>query len=138
MKETRPTGANRLTSIALRVCAPALALQQFVAWAQSPSGPTYVTKLDTPSFLVRIEVNCREGAVTCGRVTYRGKSKKTGRQLIMTGKTVYSMCADGVTPCRFVGYEFRNGTTAYLVTEDGQLLVKDNGRVLVDEHGTLE
>ncbi|MES2412600.1 MAG: hypothetical protein V4614_02280 [Pseudomonadota bacterium] len=43
--------------------------------------------------------------------------------------------ADGVTPARFLGWEFRNGRTIYTVTEDGLLEVRQGKRVLVSEQG---
>lgn len=138
MDDMKPEGADRVPRFALRVCTVGLAMNQLTAAAQPPSDPTYVAKLETPTYLIRIEVHCPEGAVTCDRVTYSGKSKKSGRHLTLPGKTVHSLCADGVTPCRFVGYQFRNGTTTYLVTEDGELIVQDGGKVIIDEHGTLE
>ena len=56
----------------------------------------------------------------------------------MSGKTVHALCADGVTPCRFVGYEFKDGKLTYLVKEEGELLIRQGTQVIADEHGTLE
>lgn len=94
--------------------------------------------LTTPSFTIEIKVNCAEGNVTCDNVTYVGTSKKTGKSIILRGKTKHSMCADGVTPCGFQGYEFKNGTTYYRLLEDGSLLVMQGKKVLLEEKGTWE
>ena len=94
--------------------------------------------LTTPSFIIQIEVNCAEGNVTCENVTYVGTSKKTGKSIRLHGRTKQSMCADGITPCHFQGYEFWNGTTYYRVLEDGSLLVMQGKKVLLEEKGDWE
>lgn len=45
------------------------------------------------------------------------------------------ICADKVTPCHSLGYEFTNGNTSYFISEDGHLKVTDGSKVLVDEVG---
>jgi hypothetical protein len=94
--------------------------------------------LDTPSYVVNIEVQCPEGNVTCDDVIYTGKSKKSGKTVRIKGSTWHTVCADGVTPCRFIGYKFRSGKTTYLVTQDGDLTVTQGKNVLLDEHGQWE
>lgn len=91
--------------------------------------------LTTPSFKVEIKVNCAEGNVTCDDVTYVGTSKKTGKSIKLRGKTMHTTCADGVTPCTFLGYELRNGKTYYQVLEDGTLQVIQNNKTLLSEKG---
>jgi hypothetical protein len=51
------------------------------------------------------------------------------------GSTSHSICADGVTPCRFLGYRFQNGNTTYLVDEDGSLRVLQGDKLLLEEQG---
>jgi hypothetical protein len=92
-------------------------------------------KLNTPSFTIAITRHCTEGNVSCDNVSYIGTSKKTGKAIRLRGKTLHSLCADGVTPCRFQGYEFRSGNTYYLVTESGRLEVTLNHKTLVSEQG---
>jgi hypothetical protein len=94
--------------------------------------------LTTPSFVIEIKVNCAEGNVTCDNVTYVGTSKKSGKSITLRGRTKHSMCADGVTPCGFQGYEFRNGATYYRVLEDGSLLVTQGEKVVLEEKGNGE
>jgi hypothetical protein len=91
--------------------------------------------LNTPSFTIEIKVNCPEGDVTCDNVSYFGKSKKSGKSISLHGRTMHSLCADGKTPCRFLGYEFKRGDTRYLVQESGELLVTQGKKVLVQEQG---
>lgn len=99
------------------------------------AGASYADTLVTPSFRIEITVNCAEGNVTCDDVTYVGTSKRSGEAISLHGKTMHSMCADGVTPCHFQGYEFKSGTTRYIVLESGELIVKQGQKVLVQEHG---
>lgn len=95
----------------------------------------YSATLTTPSYLVEIQVRCEEGAVTCDDVSYQGINRKTGTRIKLRGKTLHSLCADGVTPCRFIGYAFNNKGVTYQVDDDGHLLVMQGKKVLVDEQG---
>ena len=94
--------------------------------------------LTTKGFKIDIQVNCEEGNVTCNRVSYRAKDLKTGKSLRLSGKTIHSLCADGVTPCRFLGYEFRNRNYRYIVTEGGLLEVYKGEKLLVSQQGTWD
>lgn len=89
----------------------------------------------TPSFSIEIKVHCAEGDVSCDKVGYVGKNRKTGSAVSLRGKTLHTLCADGVTPCRFLGYEFKNGDVRYRVLESGELLVTQGKKVLVQEQG---
>lgn len=94
--------------------------------------------LNTHDFQIKITRSCSEGYVTCNNVTYYGRDLNTGRHIRLIGKTVNSTCADGVTPCRFLGYEFRNSNYLYKITADGKLLVYKNGRLILDQQGTFQ
>lgn len=96
----------------------------------------FTMTLTTASFIVRIAINCAEGNVSCDDVTYLGTSRKTGNSIRLRGKTMHGMCADGVTPCRFLGYEFRNGRTHYRVLDAGVLSVVQGNKVLLEERGS--
>lgn len=98
----------------------------------------YTQTLDTPSFWIRIEVRCPEGEVSCENVIYRGESKRTKKTLRLSGRTTHSMCADRVTPCRFLGYTFKNGTFTYFVSEGGELLVQDGRKVVLEQAGAWQ
>ncbi|WP_250464796.1 hypothetical protein [Microbulbifer litoralis] len=97
--------------------------------------PVFADTLVTENYTIEIQQNCGEGNVTCDDVSYHSKSHKSGNQLRLKGKTLSRMCADGVTPCQFLGYEFKNGNTTYTVLDSGRLLVEQNGKTLVDESG---
>jgi hypothetical protein len=93
--------------------------------------------LKTKNFSVKITRNCSEGNVTCNNVTYVGKDLRTGKSIRLTGKTIHTKGADGVTPGRFLGYEFRNNPYLYRVTSDNRLQVFKSGKLLLQEQGTL-
>jgi len=97
--------------------------------------PVHASTLTTPSFIVEVQEQCKEGEVTCDNVSYTGTSKKTGKSIKLRGKTLHTLCKDGVTPCRFLGYEFKNGGIYYRVMEDGNLLIMQGRKILVDETG---
>lgn len=99
------------------------------------ASPAIADTLVTENYTIEIQRNCGEGYVTCDDVSYHSKSHKSGNQLRLTGKTLSRMCADRVTPCQFIGYEFKNGNTTYTVFDSGRLLVERNGKTLVDETG---
>ncbi len=94
-----------------------------------------VETLETPSFTITIDVRCEEGNVTCDDIRYVGTSKKTGKAIRLTGRTRHTICADGVTPCRFLGYEFKNGATVYFLSDGGELIVEQRGKLLLREQG---
>lgn len=94
-----------------------------------------IAVLETPSFVVKIDVRCAEGNVTCEDVIYTGTSRKTGKSISVKGRTMHSKCADGVTPCRFQGYTFDHGKINYTVYDDGALVVMSGDKTLVSEKG---
>lgn len=102
---------------------------------QDSGAAGFARTLTTPSFVVQIKLNCAEGNVTCDDVTYVGTSKKTGKSIRLRGKTKHSLCADQVTPCRFLAYEFWNGRTSYQVFDDGRLSVRQQEKTLLEEQG---
>ena len=92
--------------------------------------------LKTKNFIVHITRNCSEGEVVCNNVSYTGTRLETGASIKLTGKTVYRMCADKVTPCQFLGYEFLNRDYRYFVTESGTLKVYKQKKLLLEEKGS--
>ena len=92
--------------------------------------------LSTDSFDITVDVRCKEGEVTCDNVRYVGVHRKSGKSITLRGRTHHTVCADGVTPCRFLGYVFPNGKVTYFVAEQGQLMVREDRKVLVRESGT--
>ncbi len=89
----------------------------------------------TPGFRMVVNRRCPEGAVVCDRVSYLGVDRQSGASLRLMGKTLHATCADGATPCRFLGYEFRHGAYLYKVGDDGRLEVSRSGTILLTEQG---
>ena len=102
-------------------------------WTQTANAETLKTK----NFNITITRNCPEGYVTCKNVTYYGKDLRTGKSIRLTGKTIHTTGADGVTPSRFLGYEFRNGEYLYRVTTDNTLQVYQGKKLILQEKGAL-
>ncbi|VFQ44167.1 hypothetical protein MSL71_18110 [Desulfoluna butyratoxydans] len=96
----------------------------------------FASELTTKNYTITIETHCEEGVVSCGDVTYVGTHNKTGKSITLKGATWNSMCADGVTPNRFIGYRFKNGDISYLVYEEGLLEVYRGDELLLSEEGT--
>lgn len=94
--------------------------------------------LKTQNFSVTVTRNCPEGSVICNDVTYVGHDLNTGGSIRLKGKTMQHLCADKVTPCRFIGYEFRNKNYRYVVTIEGHLQVYRDGKLLLDEQGNWD
>jgi len=96
-------------------------------------------QLDTPNYKVEIKPLCPEGEVQCQNVVYIGTSKVSGARIELKGSAWHSLCADGVTPCRFLGYQFNNGRIRYLVHESGLLqVIGSSGKVLLEEQGVWD
>lgn len=100
---------------------------------------TFAQQLDTPNYKVEIQQLCPEGEVQCQQVLYTGTSKVSGASIELKGTTLHSLCADGVTPCRFLGYQFKNGRIRYLVHESGLLqVIGSSGNILLEEQGVWD
>ncbi|MEL4895340.1 hypothetical protein [Crocosphaera sp. Alani8] len=95
-------------------------------------------RLRTENFNIVLRSHCFEGAVTCDRVSYEGTNINTGDSIQLVGKTIFKTCADGVTPCRSLGYEFLNGEYVYVVHNDGVLLVYQGENLILREEGTWQ
>jgi hypothetical protein len=129
---------TRLIALACRRLVEGLACFTAVPLIAQTTTQGRVQTLDTPSFTIRIEVRCPEGEVTCDDVSYRGENKRTKRSANLEGRTAHSMCADKVTPGRFLGYVFRRGNFTYFVSDAGELIVRDGEKVIVQESGVWQ
>ncbi|OGO80205.1 MAG: hypothetical protein A2203_04230 [Chromatiales bacterium RIFOXYA1_FULL_46_5] len=103
------------------------------------SAITFAQQLDTPNYKVEIKELCSESEVQCQNVLYKGTSKVSGASIELKGTAWHSLCADGVTPCRFLGYQFKNGRIRYLVHESGLLqVIGSSGKVVLEEQGVWD
>ena len=93
-------------------------------------------RLDTASYALSIDVRCEEGVVGCDKVRLVATERRTGEVTRLNGREVHTRCADGVTPCRFLGYEFKRGSRTYNVWENGTFAIRQGGKVVLEEKAT--
>lgn len=97
--------------------------------------------LTTPSYVITITNKCEEGVVGCDDIRYIGVNRKNKQSISLKGRDLMHYCPDdqgdgpGKTPCRHMGYEFKNGKTNYLITDDGRLEVRRGSKLLLQEQG---
>ena len=97
---------------------------------------SYGVELETSAYVVKIESTCEEGEVSCDQYTYTGTNKRSGKSITLQGSSWHRLCSDGVTPCRFLGYQFHNGDITYYIHDSGLLEVIENGeKVLLRQQG---
>jgi hypothetical protein len=108
------------------------------SWCMAASART----LKTANFSVEIIPNCEEGNVVCNDVTYVFTELETTMAITRKGRTVHHLCADRVTPCQFLGYEFLD--KRYEEPEDQPELITHTDfaftpyRYFISESGKLE
>lgn len=96
--------------------------------------------LTTETYRGVVKDNCEEGSVTCNDVQIsifvnaNNTLKTTG-----TGKTIHTLCADRVTPCRFQGYELVDGAATIRLLERGTFeVILDQDKLVHSEEGKWE
>jgi hypothetical protein len=90
----------------------------------------------TPQFVVVVVERCPEGDVACNDVTYTGVNRNTGESIHLKGQAWVRLCADRVTPCQHIGWQFKNGDLIYRVQETPAVLqVERRGKTLLEEAG---
>lgn len=95
--------------------------------------------LITDNFTIRIEHMCEEGEVTCNTIKFIYSPIDVNKKETIMGKTMHTLCADGITPCRFQGYQFFADGAKYLIYNSGVLEVMDSeGNQLLVEQGTWQ
>ncbi|ADP10128.1 hypothetical protein EJP617_04470 [Erwinia sp. Ejp617] len=105
---------------------------------ETPSG--FVNKepetryLNTPGFVIRVDLNCQGKNKVCNSAIYTGKRKSDGATLVLPGKVVRFHCDSIVCPVNV--YEFSNKNTQYILeTDDSSLTVKVNDKKVLTERG---
>jgi len=83
--------------------------------------------LETNDSVFQIDLLCPEGYVTCEWVNLVEQDKTSGEVNLIRGRTVHTTCADGVSPCRFIGYRFEGPQSNIVMTE------KEDGYQLREE-----
>lgn len=83
--------------------------------------------LVTERFVIVIVERCAEGDVACSNVSYTGVNRKTGEAISLQGQAWVRMCADTVTPCEHIGWQFKNGEVTYRIRETPPSLEVERG-----------
>ena len=92
--------------------------------------------LTTDNFIIEIERGCEEGVVTCDNIKFTYVLVGFDKKQTAIGKTVHTKCADGITPCRFQGYEFLDDGAKFFIYDSGVLEVTNSeGHQLLLEQG---
>ena len=99
--------------------------------------PAYSSgKYSTPTYEMTIEVSCVEGMISCDNVHMILTDKKTKESVSVIGSTLHTICADGVTPCRFLGYKFQKDDLKYMII-DQRFTIHESKKEIVSEILTL-
>lgn len=100
------------------------------------SSLAYGEKFVSDNFSIEMEPQCAEGEVACSHIKFTITVPGAEKSSVIYGKSKYAMCADGVTPCRFQGYEFMSDGSRYFINSVGLLVVTDEqDNVLLTEVG---
>ncbi len=91
--------------------------------------------LITPSYELKMDSRCVEGEVSCNQYTLQGRERHNGEPLMLQGRSMHTTCADGKTPCRFLGYRFDQSERSFLITEDGLLNIYHGDSLILHEQG---
>ena len=91
--------------------------------------------LVSESHEIAVEWKCGEGHVSCDNITFHVKNTAEGTSGTYRGRSMHSLCADGVSPCRFQGYTFSSGAKSYIIHVSGALEVVAGDTVVFSEEG---
>jgi len=99
--------------------------------------PAYSSgKYSTPTYEMSIEVSCVEGMISCDNVHMILNNKKTKESVSVIGSTLHTICADGATPCRFLGYKFQKDDLKYMIINQ-RFTIHESKKEIVSEVLTL-
>jgi hypothetical protein len=89
--------------------------------------------LKTSNFEIVIGT-CEEGVVSCYDVPVTIRNLKNGVLEKVLGKTVHTLCGDGVTPCAFQGYQFKYSNSQFMINNSGKVIITaSNGSVKTED-----
>ena len=98
------------------------------------ASPASAAVLVTEQFVIVVVERCPEGDVTCNNVSYTGINRKTGEAISLKGQAWVRMCADTVTPCEHVGWQFKSGEFTYRVrATPPSLEVERGGKTVIEQ-----
>ena len=87
--------------------------------------------LATPNAKATVTVNCPEGYVTCSDVDLILTQTLSGDIIRAHGHTVHTKCKDGISPCRFLGYEFESGDIRIRLWVSGVISIAKKGEGII-------
>ena len=101
------------------------------------SGSAISAELVTQHYRLNVVVNCGEGQITCDDIDLTAINRQSQKIIFQTkGHTRHVMCADGITPCRFLGYECKIKNMTFFLAEDGTLTITaDKSDIVINEKG---
>jgi hypothetical protein len=114
-------------------------LYKYIIFLSFISFSVNADQLRTSSYEIEIG-SCPEGYVSCDTIPINVKELNTGIVTAYTGETLHTLCADGETPCRFLGYQFTGDVGQFYIYENSTLEIKDdsNQTILVEEGSWFE
>ena len=77
-----------------------------------------------------IQRRCHEGWISCDNVLLEARNKKTGESLSVIGSTYHSRCADGISPCRFIGYIFKKNGLKIIIDYQNLVFTRNGAEIL--------
>ena len=110
----------------MKKLAAALALLAF--------GPSHAATLETRNYTIEITPLCGEAVRDCEQFAYAGTHNRSGVRTNITGKPGMRACI-GSKPCDPLGWQFYDGNTSYFISQDGQVIVTNGRKTLVNERG---
>lgn len=92
--------------------------------------------LTTESYQIDVTSLCPEGEVTCQQMSFALTVKESGNVQHYEGRSLHRLCADGETPCQFIGYRFRDDKRQFTLFDNGALEINCGaGLEIVREQG---
>lgn len=105
----------------MRTCTSLIATLFFIVVMDSHADQV----LSTPEFFVYISPGCNDELTFCEEAEFVLVRKNDCKVFFPKGRAVIHYCADGVTPCSHLGFEFKYGGLTYR-ENDPQFWAYDN------------
>ena len=123
----RTNSTQRMSSKKIIAALASLAIPMAVITAEAKD--IYSSK----TYRFSIERRCQEGWVSCNNVQLEIYNKKTGENLRILGSTHHSTCADGISPCRFIGYIFKKDDLKIVIDYQNIVLIRNGTQILREQ-----
>lgn len=100
------------------------------------TGPIYAA-FSTSKFILFVSERCAVESTFCKEVDFVLVQKNDCSVLRPKGMAVIRNCADGVTPCQHMGYEFRVGSVRWRLNESDYVWASDGKKEFGEEKAEL-